>query len=147
MLCAKKLSSKWFPNSKFTSNVPRSSHRRERLEWNDNNNDGMDNKRREGGERKKEAFNGELKLNWKFANCKGSRGPRFQAILPFTGWGRVKRTFRTRLENKAGTMERNESWRTNAWPFKWRDPREKVPRGGPTGSFELRQESLYRTHD
>lgn len=44
-------------------------------------------------------------------------------------------------------MERNESWRTNAWPFKWRDPREKVPRGGPTGSFELRQESLYRTHD
>ena len=35
----------------------------------------------EKGKRKKgrNAFNGELKLNWKFANCKGSRGPRFQA--------------------------------------------------------------------
>ena len=104
----------------------------------------------EKGKREKgrNAFNGELKLNWKFANCKEVGGHVSKHNLTLCrGEAGLKRTFRTRLENKAGTMERNESWRTNAWPFKWRDPREKVPRGGPTGSFELRQESLYRTHD
>lgn len=97
--------------------------------------------------RKENKCGGRSGINWKLANCECVTFLIHAHSYPSEDFGEI---FRTRLENKVGTMTGETSPGNGVrGAFKWRnaEPEKRDPRGGPTGSSPSAQESLYRTHE